>query len=108
MGIIMIKCPVTGRDASTGIETIDIEELPAVTAKMVCPACGRVHDWIKTNAWLAHSGEQYRLGSTPARHSRTTSIQKFARVSIRARLSPRPRMPSLGRCHAFGCGTMRI
>src|SRR6516165_5971275 len=47
MGIIMIKCPVTGRDASTGIETIDIEELPAVTAKMVCPACGRVHDWIK-------------------------------------------------------------
>jgi hypothetical protein len=76
MGIIMIKCPVTGRDASTGIETIDIEELPAVTAKMVCPACGRVHDWIKTNAWLAHSGEQYRLGPTPAGHSRTTSIQR--------------------------------
>src|SRR5262249_32600608 len=37
MGIIMIKCPVTGRDVSTGIETIGIEELPAVTAKMVCP-----------------------------------------------------------------------
>jgi len=35
-----------------------------------------VHDWIKTNAWLAHSGEQYRLGSTPARHSRTTSISR--------------------------------
>ena len=37
MGIIMIKCPVTVRDASTGIETIDIEELPAVTAKMGVP-----------------------------------------------------------------------
>src|SRR5262249_28324522 len=53
MGIIMIKCPVTGRDVSRGIETMGIEELPAVTAKMVCPACGRVHDWITTNAWLA-------------------------------------------------------
>jgi endogenous inhibitor of DNA gyrase (YacG/DUF329 family) len=76
MGIIMIKCPVTGRDVSTGIETIGIEELPAVTAKMVCPACGRVHDWIKTNAWLADSGEQYRLGPTPASHSRTASISR--------------------------------
>jgi len=39
MGIIMINCPATGRRVSTGIETVDIEELPAVTAKMVCPAC---------------------------------------------------------------------
>ena len=42
MGIIMINCPATGRGVSTGIETVGIEELPAVTAKMVCPACGRV------------------------------------------------------------------
>jgi hypothetical protein len=34
MGIIMINCPATGRRVSTGIETVDIEELPAVTAKM--------------------------------------------------------------------------
>ena len=74
MGIIMIKCPATGREVSTGIETMDIEELPPVTAKMVCPACGRVHDWIMTSAWLAHSGEQYRLGATPASAPRTTSI----------------------------------
>ena len=67
MGIIMINCPATGRDVSTGIESIGIEELPAVTAKMVCPACGRVHDWTKADAWLVPSGEQYRLGSRPAR-----------------------------------------
>ena len=76
MGIIMIKCPETGRDVSTGIETMGIEELPAVTAKMVCPACGGVHDWITTNAWLAHSGEQYRLGPTPPSPPRTTSISR--------------------------------
>jgi hypothetical protein len=67
MGIIMINCPATGRRVSTGIETVDIEELPAVTAKMVCPACGRMHDWTKADAWLVPSGEQYRLGAMAAR-----------------------------------------
>ena len=57
MGIIMINCPATGRDVSTGIETTGIEELPTV----VCPACGRIHPWTKAEAWLAHSGEQYGL-----------------------------------------------
>jgi hypothetical protein len=76
MGIIMINCPATGRDVSTGIETIGIEELPAVTAKMVCPACGRMHAWTKADAWLAHSGEQYRLGPTPAISSRITSRRR--------------------------------
>jgi len=37
MGIIMISCPATGRGVSTGIETIGIEDLPAVTAKMMVP-----------------------------------------------------------------------
>ena len=60
MGIIMINCPATGRGVSTGIETIGIEDLPAVTAKMVCSACGRVHDWTKDDAWQAESGELYR------------------------------------------------
>ena len=35
MGIIMINCPATGRGVSTGIETIGIEDLPVVTARMV-------------------------------------------------------------------------
>jgi hypothetical protein len=67
MGIIMISCPATGREVSTGIETIGIEELPAVTAKMVCPACGRVHNWTKAEARLVPSGEQYRLDPMPPR-----------------------------------------
>ena len=66
MGIIMINCPATGRGVSTGIETIGIEDLPVVTAKMVCSACGRVHDWTKADAWLDNTGEQYRLGLLPA------------------------------------------
>ena len=60
MGIIMIRCPATGHDVSTGIEMPDVVLLPSVKAKMVCPACGRVHDWTKDDAWQAESGELYR------------------------------------------------
>jgi hypothetical protein len=60
MGIIMIKCPATGRGISTGIEVWATDQLPIVTASTVCPACGRVHQWTKNEAWLANEGEQYR------------------------------------------------
>jgi hypothetical protein len=63
MGIIMICCPATGRDVSTGIEMSDVEQLPIVKAKMVCPACGCQHDWTKSEAWLANSGDQYRAAT---------------------------------------------
>ena len=42
MGVLMIQCPSTGREVSTGIEMLDVEQLPAVKATTVCPACGRV------------------------------------------------------------------
>jgi hypothetical protein len=60
MGIIMISCPSTGRPVSTGIETMDAERLPEVTAKTLCSACGRVHEWTKRDAWLADGGAYYR------------------------------------------------
>jgi hypothetical protein len=60
MGIIMINCPATGHGVSTGIEVVATDQLPIVTASMVCSACGRVHIWTKNEAWLANGGEQYR------------------------------------------------
>jgi len=63
MAMIMICCPTTGRDVSTGIETPDGEQLPLVKANMVCPACGRLHSWTKNEAWLANSGDQYRAAT---------------------------------------------
>jgi len=61
MGVLMIHCPSTGRDVSTGIETLDVEHLPEVKARTVCSACGRVHEWTKHDAWLADGGSQYRI-----------------------------------------------
>lgn len=61
MGMLMICCPSTGRNVSTGIETLDVDQLPAVKAKTVCPACGRIHEWTKHDVWLAEGGWQYRV-----------------------------------------------
>ena len=61
MGILMIECPSTGREISTGIEMLNVDQLPAVKATTVCSACGRVHEWTKHDAWLAEGGEQYRV-----------------------------------------------
>jgi hypothetical protein len=60
MGIIMINCPATGHGVSTGIEVVATDQLPIVTATMVCPECGRLHEWTKNEAWLVNGGEQYR------------------------------------------------
>ena len=64
MGIIMIACPATGREVSTGIEMSGVEQLPTVMATMLCSACGRVHEWTKDDAWLANGGEHYRKAAT--------------------------------------------
>jgi hypothetical protein len=61
MGVLMIECPSTGREVSTGIEMLDIEQLPTVKATIVCSACGRVHEWTKRDAWLAEGGWHYRV-----------------------------------------------
>ncbi len=55
MGILMIKCPATGRAVSTGIE-VDagtFRNLPNISSKMCCPACEAQHSWRKGEAWLA-------------------------------------------------------
>ena len=67
MGIIMIRCPATGREVSTGIEVFATDQLPVVTAKMSCRSCGRVHEWTKDDAWLASGGAEYRGEPHPER-----------------------------------------
>jgi hypothetical protein len=61
VGVLMIKCPSTGRAISTGIEMSTMDQLPTVVAKAACPACGSVHEWTKADAWLAEGGYQYRM-----------------------------------------------
>jgi hypothetical protein len=55
MGVIWIKCPATGRQAATDIET-DANGLghwPDGLSDIRCPVCGMRHIWLREDAWLA-------------------------------------------------------
>jgi len=54
MSMIMIRCPATGSEISTGIECEDDDftKLPFVITQTICPSCGREHSWPKSEAWL--------------------------------------------------------
>jgi hypothetical protein len=70
MGMIMINCPSTGRAVSTEIEIQNVDRLPTVIARMVCPACGGVHEWTKNDAWLEKGGEHYwKVAANSTRHA---------------------------------------
>jgi len=47
MGVILLTCPVTGDDFSTGIHTdkLSFESLPDPVMKALCPHCGQMHPW---------------------------------------------------------------
>jgi hypothetical protein len=55
MAMVMIRCPKTGQDVPTGIDTDSrtFSGLPTALARAHCPHCGRDHTWNKDAAWLA-------------------------------------------------------
>ena len=57
MGVIMVKCPNTGRELSTGVETDrgGFDRLPDLLTYSRCPLCRLEHGWWKHEAWLADS-----------------------------------------------------
>jgi predicted RNA-binding Zn-ribbon protein involved in translation (DUF1610 family) len=52
MGMVMITCPSTGQEITTGIETDEetFNGLPDVQTETLCPVCGGVHSWSKQQA----------------------------------------------------------
>jgi hypothetical protein len=57
MGVILIECPKTGREFSTGIiiDEASFDVLREVTAHDRCPYCGGEHEWRKSDARLAET-----------------------------------------------------
>src|SRR5262249_22291031 len=58
LGVLLIKCPVTGKEVSTGIETDEhsLELMPDTVAQSACPHCGSDHAWSKFDARLSETG----------------------------------------------------
>src|SRR5258707_6988568 len=57
MGIIMVKCPDTGRDISTGIvaDRASFNATPVFFARVYCPLCRTEHEWFAKEAWVCDS-----------------------------------------------------
>lgn|GEM_PF-738186 len=54
MGTVVIKCNVTGKDFSVGIQTdeFSFKALPDLRLKARCPHCGSQHEWTPREARL--------------------------------------------------------
>lgn len=58
MAMVMIRCPATGHQAFTGIETHpdSVPSIPPITVRMAsCPRCGQVHIWSILDAEIVPS-----------------------------------------------------
>jgi len=64
MGIVMVKCPETGRDIPTGIVTDrkSFDATPVFFARVYCPICRTEHEWFAKEAWVCEAG------GAPANH----------------------------------------
>ena len=53
--MVTIRCPNTGKDVATGIETdaASFSQVRDVLARSPCPLCGLEHVWWTREAWLA-------------------------------------------------------
>jgi hypothetical protein len=47
MGVLMLRCPTTGRGFATGVLTDDatFKRMPDTTSTARCPHCGQEHPW---------------------------------------------------------------
>jgi hypothetical protein len=65
MGIVMIKCPRTGRDIPTGIvaDRAAFNAAPVFFARVHCRLCGTEHEWFAGDAWVCEA-EVFNGGPT--------------------------------------------
>jgi hypothetical protein len=61
MGTVMVKCPDTGRDISTGIvaDRASFNATPVFFARVYCPLCQVEHEWFAKEAWVCDSESQW-------------------------------------------------
>jgi hypothetical protein len=56
MADILVLCPKTGREVSTGLKTewVMFETLPGIQMPLTCPACDGTHNWRPKDAWISN------------------------------------------------------
>jgi hypothetical protein len=58
MGMLMIRCPKTGRAIQTGkrVERTAFRAIPVFFSRTYCPLCRATHEWFVKDAWVCDSG----------------------------------------------------
>src|SRR5262245_49116636 len=87
--IVMVRCPATGRELSTGVEmdAATFKQLAEIRSRIKCPVCGLDHDWSTREAWLGNPAHvcATQVGSTFApvwlRRSASSSSDSLFRLS---------------------------
>jgi hypothetical protein len=77
MGLVMVKCPATGRVNSTGIEmdAARFRRTPVFFGRSYCPACRVEHEWFAADAWVE---EPARALDGVAPQARSTAVGRQA------------------------------
>jgi hypothetical protein len=65
MGIVMVKCPKTGRAISTGMQAdrSNFQCAPVFFSRVFCPICNSQHEWFAKDAWVREFGRKIRAGT---------------------------------------------
>jgi len=82
MGVLIVKCPGTGKEFSTGInaDRDSLVGLRAIVATSICPHCGAEHAWRIQDARYVDA-----LPPELSPQSRQTEKRTIIRSSARAR-----------------------
>ena len=57
MGAVMIRCPETGHEISTGYQAdpARFRSSPVFFARSYCPVCHAEHEWFAQDAWVCEA-----------------------------------------------------
>jgi hypothetical protein len=63
MGVVMIKCPQTGREIRTGIKTDrqSFRRSAVFFARTYCAICRDDHEWFAKEAWVHEPNEMAEM-----------------------------------------------
>ena len=64
MGMVMVKCPETGRAIPTGIETDreSYQRCAVFFARTRCPICSIEHGWFAPEGWVEERPTRFARG----------------------------------------------
>ncbi len=81
MGLIMIRCPATGRAISTGMKAsrFSFSRSPVFFGRTFCTICRRDHEWFAKDAWVRELTEKHESAELKGARYGVQSVRQFHR-----------------------------